>query len=102
MERQDTEYPDTDAVIPKQGKESDQFKVFIRGHKEDILSISSALITLYKRTGNGYAGHLIERLTPAGGSWTASNKGKDKPIRLDCADLGENITAVIMPFKMEE
>ena len=88
--------------MPTQTKQADGFKISIRGKKDDILSLSAAIISLYKKTGNGYAGHLLERLTPLNEIWTAGNHGLDKPLRLDCESLGVNITVVAMPFKLSE
>ena len=100
LELLDMEYPNTDAVMPGRGKQADQFNIIIRGSKADILSISSAILMLYKKTGNGYAGHLLDRLAGLGESWTTGAPGENKPIRLDCEALGEKLTAVIMPFQV--
>lgn len=100
IEALDVVYPNTDQVIPAAGNVADQIKIPIYSGRGHELSTSSAIIKLFKLTGNGYALELIKSLAPVAAEWIASKAAQDKCVRLDhkCGDV--EYIAVLMPFKL--
>jgi hypothetical protein len=98
LEEMDVEYPDTKQVIPETSPVSEQISVPIATVKEDELSLSSAMIKVYRHTGNAYAFHFFERLAVLNETWLINKAEQDKAIKATACN--EYYVAVILPFKM--
>jgi hypothetical protein len=76
----------------------EQISVPIATVKEDELSLSSAMIKVYRHTGNAYAFHFFERLAVLNETWLINKAEQDKAIKATACN--EYYVAVILPFKM--
>ena len=105
LDAYDGEYPNTDRVIPAASAHAaDAVDITLAATKKQDplqLTITRAVIELYKHTGNAYGMEILKRLSGIDGTWRASKAAAGAPIRMDLISGTVKYIAVILPFKLE-
>jgi len=94
---EDVQYPDINQIWPDiYGKATQE--ITISPDKVSTTSLTSAVLGLFKLTGNGYAAGYLGLISHYDRVWRAYNIGENKPVVM----VSEDVQIVIMPFKINE
>lgn len=98
--QEEAQYPDMDAIWPSVPRVDDCINIEILPEKTALLSISSAMVRLFKYTESAFCHEYIARLAALACCWKVYKSGKDKQA-LFISECGR-AEVVILPFKWEE
>ena len=98
-QQEDAQYPDIDAIWPSVRCVRDCTHIKILPERPAPLSISNAMIQLYKHTESAFSYLYISRLAVLGCNWKVYKYGKDKQALFISEDSVAEV--VILPFKLD-
>jgi len=94
----EAQFPDTKRLFPENATAGSKITIEIMPEKDAPYSITSAIIQMYKLTGNAYANEYVKKLSILGAYWGIYSQGDNRAIYLE--NSAGTISALIMPFKI--
>ena len=94
----DVQYPDTKTIFPENRTAGEKLTIEILPERSAPLNISSAMIQIFKLTGNAYTHENISTFAVLKEHWAVYNQGESRFIYL--TNSAGTIEALVMPFKI--
>ena len=94
----DVQYPDTKKIFPENRTAGEKLTIEILPERSAPLNISSAMIQIFKLTGNAYTHENISTFAVLKAYWSIYNQGKNRAIYL--TNSAGTIETLVMPFKI--
>ncbi len=92
------QYVDTAWIFPENKTAGSKITIEILPERTAEMSISSAMIQIFKLTGNAYTHGNLAKLAKLNDYWAIYNQGENKPIFM--ANAAGTVEALIAPFRI--